>query len=200
MLKRTLFVLLAALLLTGLITVMPAGAQEKPTNAKLCLNCHQPQAGNIRGTFDNVAFKSKALQVKIDDTTEILKFDPDTIKVIEAGAAADADVLRKIKKNHEIRIEYTEQAGVKTATLVASKPPIKVSPDKLITTSEVMKLVAMGPEKGGYVLVDARPAPRFLEGAIATAISIPDPAFDKFKDRLPANKDIQLIFYCGGVT
>ena len=178
----------------------PSASKARPTDAKICQNCHQPQSGNLRGTFDNVAFKSQSIQIKIDDATEIVKFNPATIKVIDAGKPAEAEALRDIKKGHEVRIEYTEKNGIRFATLVASKPPIKVAPEKLMSTAEVEKLVAMGPEKGKYTLVDARPAPRFQEGAIPTAINIPYPAFDKMTDKLPKDKDILLVFYCGGVT
>ena len=59
------------------------------------------------------------------------------------------------------------------------------------------KLVAQGPEKGKYLLIDARPAPRFMEGAIPTAINIPFVAFDKMVDRLPKDKSTLIIYYCG---
>ena len=58
----------------------------------------------------------------------------------------------------------------------------------------------MGPDKGKYMLVDSRPAPRFYEGSIPTAVNIPDAAFAGNVDKLPGNKDITLIFYCGGMT
>lgn len=193
----------ASALAIGLSVILPVqhpDAQTKPTNAKLCLNCHNPEPGNIRGNFDNVAFKSQSIQVKIDEATEIVKFDPETIKVIVNGKEEPAEALRGIKKGHETRIAYTERDGIKFATLVVAKPPISVPAEKLISTEEVMKLVALGPEKGNYVLVDARPAPRFNEGSIPTAINIPYPAFDANKDRLPVKKDILLIFYCSGVT
>jgi len=211
--KRPISLALASIIGMGLFMAMPAGPvtaeeqapaaippQTRPTNAKLCQNCHQPQPGNIRGSFDSVAFKSQSIQIKIDETTEILKFDPAAIKVVDAGKPAEAEALRSIKKGHEVRIEYTEKDGVKTAVLVASKPPIKVAPEKLMTTADIEKLVARGPEKGKYTLVDARPAPRFMEGAIPTAINIPYPAFDKMAAKLPKDKNALLVFYCSGMT
>lgn len=186
--------------LSVILLVQQPDAQTKPTNAKLCLNCHNPESGNIRGNFDNVAFKSQSIQVKIDEATEIVKFDPETIKVKVKGKEEPAEALRDIKKGHETRIAYTEKDGIKFATLVVAKPPISVPTEKLISTEEVMKLVAMGQEKGKYVLVDSRPAPRFEEGAIPTAINIPDAAMPAQAEKLPPNKDILLIFYCGGIT
>ena len=181
-------------------TAEVAAPQAKPTIAKSCMICHQAQEGNVRGNFENVAFKSKSIQLKINDDTEILKFDEKTIKVITADKTEEAEALRDIKKGHEVRIAFTEKNGIKTASLVSVKPPIKVAPEKLMTTTEVEKLVALGPEKGKYTLIDARPAPRFMEGAIPTAINIPYPAFDKMTAKLPMDKNALIVYYCAGVT
>lgn len=177
-----------------------AAPQAKPIIAKICSNCHQAEPGNLRGNFDNVAFKSHSIQLKIDDNTEILKFDEKSIKVINENKTEDAAALSDIKKGHEVRIAYTEQNGIKTASLVSIKPPIKIAPEKRVYIEEVEKLVAMGPDKGKYTLVDSRPVPRVQEGSIPTAINIPYPAFDKMTDKLPKDKNALLIFYCGGIT
>jgi rhodanese-related sulfurtransferase len=50
------------------------------------------------------------------------------------------------------------------------------------------------------MLIDARPyKPKYIKGHIPMAVSIPDSQFDKMTDRLPADKDALLIFYCGGL-
>jgi rhodanese-related sulfurtransferase len=49
-----------------------------------------------------------------------------------------------------------------------------------------------------YMLIDSRPANRFLEGAIPTAISIPDSQFEARAGMLPSDKNLPLIFYCSG--
>jgi rhodanese-related sulfurtransferase len=50
------------------------------------------------------------------------------------------------------------------------------------------------------MLIDARPyKPKFIQGHIPMAVSIPDSQFDKMTDKLPANKDALLIYYCGGL-
>jgi hypothetical protein len=178
-----------------------AAPQAKPTIAKLCTNCHQAEPGNLRGNFDSVAYKTKSIQVKIDEATEIVLFD-DKLQLANIQAPADSpdQPLRALKRGKEIRIAYTEKDGVKFATLVSAKPAIKVAPEKQISTSDLEKLVAMGPEKGKYLLIDARPAPRFMEGSIPTAINIPFPAFDKMTEKLPKDKSALIIYYCAGVT
>jgi rhodanese-related sulfurtransferase len=50
------------------------------------------------------------------------------------------------------------------------------------------------------MLIDARPyKPKYVKGHIPMAVSIPDSQFDKMTDKLPANKNSLLIFYCGGL-
>ncbi len=173
---------------------------SKPIIAKICSNCHSPEKGSLRGNFDSVAYKTQSIQIKIDDAVEILKFDKATLKVENVKPENREEPLRDIKKGKEVRVEYTEKEGKKFASAVIAKPPIKIPPEKLVTTVDVEKLVALGPDKEAYLLIDARPAPRFMEGAIPTAINIPFPAFDKMVDRLPKDKNALIVYYCAGVT
>jgi rhodanese-related sulfurtransferase len=183
------------------VAANPAPA-TKPTIAKICINCHKAEANAVQGYFDNVAFKAKTIQVKIDDSVELIKFDEDEIKVINgAGKTGDGDFLKdnKIKKGHEIKVEYVEKNGVKTAVKLIEKPPVRISEDMLIKTADIEKLVAQGPEKGKYFLFDSRPLPRFQEGSIPTAVNLPFPAFDKLAEKLlPQDKSALIIFYCAG--
>jgi len=182
----------------------PVPTVAKPANAKICLNCHKAEPNAIRGYFDNVAFKAKTIQVKIDDAVELIKFDEDEIKVVNAeGKTGDGELLKdnKVKKGHEIKVEYVEKNGVKSAVKLIAKPPVKIPAEMLMSTAEVEKLVAEGPEKGKYFLFDSRPLPRFQEGAIPTAVNLPYPAFDKLAEKmLPKDKNALVIFYCAGTT
>ncbi len=177
----------------------PAPA-AKPVIPQVCLSCHKAQPNAVQGIFENVAFKSQAIQLKIDAYTEIVRFDPRTIKVVDGGVVKPADALRDVAKNREARIDYVEKDGAKLATQISFKGPIKIAPEKLANYDEVAALVAQGPEQGGYTLVDSRPLPRVQEGTIPTAINLPYPAWDKVVDRLPADKGRRIIFFCQGVT
>jgi rhodanese-related sulfurtransferase len=182
----------------------PAATSGKPTIAKQCALCHKAEQGSVRGNFDLVTFKAKTIQVKIDDSVELFKFDEDEIKVINgAGKTGDGEFLKDnlVKKGHEIKIEYTENNGVKTAVKLIEKPPVQVSDEMLYNTADVEKLVAQGPEKGKYFLFDSRPLIRFQQGYIPTALNLPFPAFDKMAEKLlPKDKSSLIIFYCQGVT
>jgi rhodanese-related sulfurtransferase len=178
----------------------PAVAPTKPSQPAFCSACHKTAPGQVAGYFDSVAFKSQSIQLDVGAGPEILRFDPKTLKVIDAGVEKDAEHLRDVKKRHEARIKFVEKDGVKFATEVRFKGPIKIAADKLIDYEGVAKLVAEGPGKTVYTLIDSRPLPRFQEGAIPTAIHLPFIGFDKFADRLPADKAQLVVFYCGGIT
>lgn len=182
----------------------PEALPAKPTIAKICTSCHKAEPGVVRGHFDIVTFKAKTIQVKIDDAVELFKFDEDEIKVVNSsGKTGDGEFLKDnlVKKGHEVKVEYTEKNGVKTAVKFIEKPPVKVSEEMLMKTADIEKLVAKGPEKGNYFLYDSRPLPRFQDGFIPTAINLPFPAFDKLAEKLlPKDKNALIIFYCAGVT
>jgi rhodanese-related sulfurtransferase len=177
-----------------------APAARPPVIPQVCLSCHQPQPNAVQGIFENVAFKSRSIQLKIDAYTEIVPFDPATLKVVDGGVAKPAEALRDIAKNREARIDYVDNNGAKLATKISFKGPIKIAPEKLSNYDEVVRLVALGPDKGGYTLIDSRPLPRVQEGTIPTAINLPYPAWDKFVDRLPKDKNRAIVFFCQGVT
>ena len=181
----------------GAATGAPAAT---PTIPQICTTCHKAQPNAVQGMFENVAFKSQSIQLKIDAHTEIVRFDPKTLKVVDAGTAKPAEALRDVAKNREARIDYVEKDGTKYATQISFKGPIRIAPEKLSNYAEVERLIALGPEKGNYTLIDSRPLPRVQEGTIPTAINLPYPAFDKFVERLPKDKGRYTIFFCQGVT
>lgn len=200
MIKKTVVVttVVSALVVVAAFAADPVPV-AKPTIAKICTNCHKAEPGTLQGYFDSVAFKANTIQMKIDDSVELVKFDEDEIKVVNSeGKTGDGELLHQTKKGHEVKIEFVEKNGVKNAVKIIEKPPVKVSPEMLMTTVEIEKLVAMGPEKGKYFLFDSRPLPRFQEGAIPTSINLPYPAFDKMIDKLPKDKNALIIFYCAG--
>jgi rhodanese-related sulfurtransferase len=58
---------------------------------------------------------------------------------------------------------------------------------------------AILPKPDGVMIIDSRPTARKYDlGHIPTAINIPDSQFEKLLDKLPADKDTLLIFYCDG--
>jgi len=170
--------------------------------AKVCFTCHKTvDPGTIRGHFDELAIKSRSFQMKVDGEIEVLSFDPAALQVVNASETGDLEkVLKGIRKGAEARAVYTVDGNVKRVSLLSLKPKLKVAPEKQVSTAELEKLVAMGPEKGKYFLYDARPAPKYAEGYIPTAENLPFPAFEQQKGKLPADKGALVVFYCAGVT
>jgi rhodanese-related sulfurtransferase len=189
--------MIAAIALTA---AGPAAAQAAPkaTMPKICMNCHEAASGSVSGYFDNVAFKSQAIQLSVDDVKEIMRFDPATLKVLDAGDAKKPEHMREVKRGHETRISYVEKDGQKWATEIRFKGPVKVAKEHLVDYAFVKKLVDQG--SGNFALVDSRPLPRFQQGTIPGAINVPYPVWDKVVARLPADKNALVVFFCQGVT
>jgi 3-mercaptopyruvate sulfurtransferase SseA len=101
-------------------------------------------------------------------------------------------------------VQFELRGADRFATVV--KPKLATLPEGVteMKTDELAKLIAMGPEQGKYLLIDSRPAPRYHEGHIPTAISVPETVMKESGEAaLPAearSKNLQLIFYCGGYT
>lgn len=180
------------LALTGLT---PASAGEKPTITKPCTNCHDAAAADVvRGKLTNLSNKASTLQVSVGKAAWIFDFDDKT-------AFVNAEGIKKLKKNKETAVSFTKKNGRLYAATISTKPVFEVAADQLVDTAFVKALVEKDPAEGKYVLVDARPGPKFEEGHIRNAVSMPLFAFDKKKDAvLPKEKDILVLFYCGGVT
>lgn len=192
----------AAIALVATAASLPGGAaaQAAPraTQPAVCNNCHAPEPGVVRGYFENVAFKSQSIQLGIDSAKEIVRFDEKTLKVVDADEVRKVEHLRDVRSNHEARIAYVERDGQKWATEVRFKGPVKVAKEDLVDYAFVRKLVDQG--GGNFMLIDSRPLPRFQQGTIPGAVNVPYPAWDKFVNRLPADKNTLLVFFCQGVT
>ncbi len=179
----------------GALAQTPA---PKPTQAAVCGNCHKPEPGVVAGYFENVSFKSQSIQLGIDANKEIVRFDEKTLKVLDAGEAKKVEWLRDARKGHEARVAFVERDGQKFATEIRFKGPVKVAKEDLVDYAFVRKLVDQG--SGNFVLIDSRPLPRFQQGTIPGAINVPYPSWDKVVNRLPADKNTLLVFFCQGVT
>lgn len=195
---------LAAVSLAAL-TMTPAlwGAEQAPAaklkDVKSCSVCHKPVDGQMRAFFDQVALKSDSIQLKLDNSFEVVKFDVDALNVINGTAPGNVrKSLKEIKKGHEVRVAYTVGAdGIKDISEISIKPAMKVPAEKQVKVEELEKLLS---GKTKYTLVDARPPIKFHEGSIPTAINIPLPAFQKNLDKLPKDKGELLVYFCAGVT
>lgn len=91
-------------------------------------------------------------------------------------------------------------AGTAMASEDGKKTPAFKEFHSIVDYEFVAKYAVM-PKPKGAVIVDSRPyKPKYVDGYIPTAVSIPNKDFDAKLDMLPENKDDVLIFYCGGFT
>lgn len=185
-----LLVMVTALLLAAGTAVFSA---EKPTIPPICKQCHQPADNVLRGMMGGVSGKAWTIQVNVGPAAWLVKFDENTKLV-------GAEKFSKIPKEKEIAVTYRQKDGSLYAESVSVKPAAKVAEEKLMKADELARLIALGPEKGNFMLVDSRPALRFNEGFIPGAINIYDADFDKNVEKLPKDKNRLLVFYCAGVT
>ncbi len=182
----SLMLLCAALLLFSGAVMAQA---PKPKVLKPCSQCHQPDEKLLRGTLGNVSEKAEIFSINAGGIWNV-KFDDNTKIIGWQGP------LHKIPREKEVAVAFVEKDGEIYAKSVSVKPPARIPPEKLLTVDQMGDHV----EKGDAVIIDSRPTPRFVEGAIPGAINIYDAEFDKHLDKLPKDKNQLIIFYCAGPT
>lgn len=161
---------------------------------KKCLNCHTEYKGDtgvVGGEFQSRSMKAKSLQILVGDRNVVIKFTPQT-------QVENVPNIKALKKPIPVVVKYEKKGQDMVATLIKAKPKIKVPPEQLIDAQALARLVAMGPDKGKYTLIDSRPPVRYQEGHIPSSIGIPFPAMPKKMGLLPKDKKSLVIFYCGG--
>lgn len=198
--SRKILILVVMAVIAVMLTGQNVLSAEKPTIAGGCKRCHTAEDKAVRGTMGPVSEGLKTIQVKVGKLIWVIKYD-DKTTVIKGEEKAGADEIAKISANKEILVSYFGDAPNLMASEIAIKQPYKISEEQKITNEEVVSLVAQGPDKGNYTLIDSRPLGVYLDGHIPTAKSLPFESFDtKAAKVLPADKGRLLIFYCGGPT
>ncbi|MFA7382340.1 MAG: rhodanese-like domain-containing protein [Desulfurivibrionaceae bacterium] len=180
------------LLLTGLLTAAPALSTTPAFAAEPAAATASQDTNTYTGKVTGKSNKAKTISIEVKGKNEFVKFDDKTVG-IEHAVEGEASI-----------IQFELRGDDRFATSI--KPKLASLPEgvKEIKSGELARLIALGPQEGKYLLIDSRPAPRYHEGHIPTAISIPETLLkEKGETALPAEAkggDIQLIFYCGGPT
>ena len=179
------------LLFTGLL----AGSPSLPGSLAFAAD-PVPQAAQsaatLAGKVTGKSNKAKTISIEVGGKNEFVKFDDKTAG-IEHAVEGEASI-----------IQFEMRGDDRFATSI--KPKLASLPEgvKEIKTEELAKLIELGPEQGNYILIDSRPATRYHEGHIPTAISVPETVLkESGETALPAAAKLnntQLIFYCGGPT
>lgn len=161
------------------VKVQQAGKDSAPGKAAVT-TAENVYTGKVLG----VSKKAKTISVKVGKKNLMVRFDTAT------------KGMEYINKGHVAIINYEVRDGHKVATVIKPKL-VKLPPGvTTIEPEEVAALVALGPEKGNYMLVDSRPASRYNQAHIPTAVSIPVPKLKKeIATILPTDKNKLIIFY-----
>jgi hypothetical protein len=194
-LKPVLIAVCALFVLSPLEAMSAKAPQTPQMQSKRCLNCHKnykTMEDIITGNFKSRSNKAKSIQVRIDNRMQVVKYTPET-------TVKNVPSIKSLKEPMTIKVSYKKVGTDLVAKDIVVKPKMDIPKDQLMSVKELEKLVAQGPEKGGYTLVDSRPGIKFKAGHIPTSISIPFPMMKKMKDKLPKDKNELLIFYCEGM-
>ncbi len=180
------------LLFTGLLVGGPSLSGSPALAADPAPQAAPQNANAFTGKITGKSNKAKTISIEVQGKNEFLKFDDKTTG-LEHAIEGEAAI-----------VQFEMRGADRVATAV--KPKLATLPEGVteMKTDELASLIAKGPEEGNYVLVDSRPAARYHEGHIPTAISLPDTVHMATGDAyLPGDarmKKTTLIFYCGGFT
>ena len=193
--KNKMFRLISFLVFAGFLTGGFVGTTVSASeNSSAAMAAVEKKETNIlKGKIAGVSKKAKSISIIVGkgdkEKVVMLKFDENSQGMSHA-----------IKDEAAI-IHFEVRGADKYATVV--KPKLATLPDGVteMLPEDLAQLVELGLEKGSYFLVDSRPATRYAAGHIPSSISIPVELMSKNgAELLPADKDIMLVFYCGGPT
>ena len=149
----------------------------------------------IKGQVKSVSDKAKTVSVTVEGKGVVLvKFD-------DATEFVNFKETKEIEPPTGVLVKYKAVGPDQVATLI--KKALVTLPAGIteIKTEELAELVAKGPAKGNYCLIDSRPVKVAAAELIPTAVSVPVTVMEeKGEKSLSAAKDTVLIFYCGGPT
>ncbi len=179
--------LVSSLFLGGCATTETTSSPEQALKAAPAAKVE----GNVyKGKVVGKSNKAKSISISVGKgdkaKTIMVKFDDNTKGVEHAS------------KGHASIIHYEMRDGQPWATVV--KPKLAKLPAG-VTEIKAAELKEMMDSKAEFMLVDARPGKRYAAAHISGAVSLGVADYkEKAVTVLPTNKDIQLIFYCGGPT
>lgn len=179
--------LMLALLASGCAGTKSADVAEAPPAAEAVQKSEQlVYEGEVAGISERAKTisitvgkgeQAKVMMVKFDDKTK-------GVNNVTKGTA--------VKVAYEMRDKdaFATDVQLKLAKLPPGTSEIK--------TAELQKMIN---DKAPLFLVDSRPLIRYNQSHLPGAHSIPVPLLEeKQAEVLPKNKDLPLVFYCGGPT
>lgn len=184
------------LLLTAILLAGPTSAfAAKSMVAENCLGCHQADGSTLRGFMKAGSQTDSSFAVQVDNDVWDVSYDSST------KLAKNLSTAKELADGKLIMVKFREEGGKTVATELSYKTPMSFSdPSHVIEASELVELLKKDPAKANYALLDVRGVSYFEEGHLPGAIVIPNYRFEKYKDRLPKDKNTLIITYCNGYT
>lgn len=153
------------------------------------LLCQSLYADTAKGRLEFISNKAQTIQFTDGKTKQKM-----VIRVNDDTKFVNINKFKDLKDNDLVLVQFEPGQAASSVELVLAE----VDPKQLITTREMIEVVQG--RQGKYTLVDARPASRYNNGHIPTAINIDPDEFDEKLNMLPQDKGQMVIYYCGGIT
>lgn len=136
------------LLLTGFLTAGPTLSTTPALAAESAAVSAAQSANTFAGRVTGKSNKAKTISIEVGGKNEFVKFDDKTVGV-EHAIEGEASI-----------IQFELRSDDRFATTI--KPKLASLPEgvKEIKTEELARLIALGPQKGKYLLIDSRPPAR----------------------------------------
>jgi len=150
-------------------------------------------ADEMTGSVKNVSNTARTIAVEVANKgVHVFKFDAQT-QFRNTASAAD------IIPDEVITIDFAQAGSESRARFVTKVIAPLPAGVKRIDASALKDLLQLGGES--FVLIDSRPAGRYVQGHLPGAISIPLNELEKDGAKLlPADLNKTLVFYCGGLS
>jgi len=150
----------------------------------------QQESTVYEGEIGGVSERAKSISIMVGKGDQakamMVKFDDKTKGVNQAKKGVAAKITYEMRGTDA----YATEVQLKLAKLPAGVTEIK--------TPELQKLIN---DKAKIFLVDSRPSARFNQSHLPGAHAIPVPLLEEKQAAvLPKEKDLPLVFYCGGPT
>ena len=145
-------------------------------------------AETAKGRIKYISKKASTIQLAVKGKEPVVvRFDKNTVFENATG-------IKDLGPPDLLKVEF--EPG-KPATKI-TKVVFGLPPGVEIDIKEMLAILQG--KRGPYLLGDARPAKKFPQGHIPSAISTFPDDKEAFLKALPADKDMLLVFYCGGPT
>ena len=150
-------------------------------------------ADELTGSVKNVSNTARTIAVDVANKgVHVFKFDAQTRF---RNTASAADVI----PDEVVTIDFAPSGAESRASLITKViAPLPAGVSR-IDAAALKGLLQKGGD--GFVLIDSRPAGRYVQGHLPGAISIPLNELEKDGAQLlPADLNKTLVFYCGGLS